>query len=135
MDSSDDPHISYLDETNHSLKYAWWSSTVWLSETVDTTGPLPYNTKRNSIALDQADAPYISYYDAAKRDLKLAYSNGIAWFIQTVDSGGDVGQYSSLALDGAGCPHISYYDSTNGDLKYAYLTVYRLHLPLILKRN
>jgi len=121
LDSSGNPHISYFDDTNDSLKYAWLSGTTWLSETVDSTGQPPYGRGYTSLELDQADAPYISYYNATNGDLKLARFDGTVWIIQTVDGEGDVGQYSSLALDQAGCPHISYYDATNGDLKYAYL--------------
>lgn len=134
LDSEGNPHISYVDNTSDTLKYAWLSGSTWDSETVDSLGEeIGWATRATSLELDQTDAPYISYYDASNNDLKLAYFNGAAWFIQTVDSEGDVGQYSSLALDRDGCPHISYYDATNGDLKYAYLTVYRLHLPQILK--
>jgi hypothetical protein len=118
LDNDDNPRISYFDNTNLALKYAWLSGTTWFSDTVDIIGSPRWGSS-TSLELDQDDDPYICYYDATNDDLKLAYFNGAAWLTQTVDSEGDVGAYCSLALDPLGCPHISYYDATNGDLKIA----------------
>lgn len=115
VDSSNNTHVSYYDETNHNLKYACNSSGTWTIETVDST----YVEGFTSLALDSSNNPHISYYDMSNGNLKYAVKSGGIWQLETVDSTGSVGLYSSLALDSSGNPHIGYFDGTNGDLKYA----------------
>ena len=135
LDSSGNPHISYIDDTNSDLKYAKWTGTTWNIQTVDATGTDGYYYV--SLALDSAGNPHISYCDMPivngerNYDLKYAKWTGSAWNIQTVDSAENVGWFNSIALDSSGNPHISYYDMkngttyfdvTDGDLKYAKWT-------------
>jgi len=114
------PHISYYDRGNGNLKYAWWSDTTWLSETVDSAGIVGYHT---SLALDSSDNPHISYYDGTNDTLKYTWLSDATWLSETVDSAGQQPDWSgwdtSLALDQADAPHISYYDATDGNLKFA----------------
>ncbi|MBI4656591.1 MAG: T9SS type A sorting domain-containing protein [Elusimicrobia bacterium] len=119
VDSEGNPHISYYDSTNDSLKYAKWHGNSWLISAVDSYGKAGWDT---SIALDSQDLPHISYRNWTNYDLKYAKWTGASWSTQTVDSEGDVGRFTSIAVDSAGNPHISYYDSTNDDLKYAKRT-------------
>jgi hypothetical protein len=116
LDALGYPHISYRDDANSDLKYAYYDGADWQVESVDTQG-CRWST---SIGLDASDNPHISYYDSNNDDLKCAYYDGADWQIDTVDSAGDVGAYNSIALDDSGYPHISYLDVTNHDLKYAY---------------
>jgi hypothetical protein len=117
------PHISYLDWTNSNLKHAWWTSTGWLSETVDDSGAVGWYT---SLALEPAApyTPHISYYDGTNDALKHAWWTPSGWLSETVDNSGSVGEYTSLALEPAApyAPHISYYDNTNNVLKHAWWT-------------
>ncbi len=117
LDGQGVPHISYFDDTNDDLKYAFKSGGVWTTETVDATGSVGEYT---SLELDGQGIPHISYFDDTNYDLKYAYKSGGVWTIETVDATGLVGEYTSLELDGQGVPHISYFDNTNDDLKYAY---------------
>jgi len=110
-------HISYYDETNGDLKYAWQDIEGWHFTSVDTTDNVGQYT---SIALDAGYYPHISYYDVTNADLKYAFKDSGGWHYQQLDHSGDVGRYSSILVDGDGYPRISYYDATNGDLKYAY---------------
>ncbi len=133
LDGDGHPHIGYADGPD--LKYARWTGSTWVSQTVDDSGEM-YDI---SLALD-ATAPYtlhIAYYNGwPNATLKHAYRTEQGWISETVDSEGVVGQYASLALDGNGQPHIAYYDWTNGDLKYAYQVVDCLiFLPLVLRSN
>lgn len=112
------PWITYYDNTNGNLKYAYHTSTGWISGIIDSTGNVGWST---SLAFDSDGNPCVSYYDRGLTNLKFAYRSGGSWHQRTVDSAGDVGHYSSLAFDADGRPCISYYDFTNGHLKYAYL--------------
>jgi len=115
LDASGNPHISYYDATNNTLKYASRSSGTWVIETIDGSGA-GLNT---SLALDAGGDPHISYYDPFAEAVKYASKSGTTWVIETVDNVGDVGSPTSLGFDASGVPHISYYDATNGNLKYA----------------
>ncbi len=120
LDGAGNPHISYYDETNGDLKYAWRDGSGWHVETADSAGNVGMWT---SLALDAAGNPRISYFDdtiARDGNLKYAWRDGAGWHAETVDSAGWVGEFTSLALDGAGNPRISYYDRTNDDLKYTW---------------
>jgi hypothetical protein len=118
LDASGNPHISYRDDTNDTLKYAYYDGSSWQIETVDATGNVGIWT---SIALDTSDNPHILYSELYPvEDLKYAYHDGSSWQIETVDATGAVGYYASITLDASDKPHISYYDDTNDDLKYAY---------------
>jgi hypothetical protein len=126
LDSKGNPHISYVDENNHVLKYASWTGATWKIQTVCSSGDY------TSIAVDSSGKPHISYINSGQ--LEYASWNGSTWSIQIVDSTENVGQYyldkySSLALDSHGNPHICYnyanvsvigtYMHVNNTLKYA----------------
>lgn len=69
MDSCDNTHISYYDETNGNLKHAYYNGS-WQYETVDSTDDVGQYT---SIILDTNNNVHISYYDVTNKDLKYAY--------------------------------------------------------------
>ena len=117
LDSDGYPHISYYDDNNDDLKYAYWDGIKWQMQTVDSEDNVGWYT---SLALDSIGYPHISYHDSTNGNLKYAYWDGANWQIETVDSKRQVGEFTSLALDSIGYPHISYFDRTNHDLKYAY---------------
>ncbi|MHA2427639.1 MAG: hypothetical protein ACXADB_06420 [Candidatus Hermodarchaeia archaeon] len=122
LDASGYPHISYYDDINDDLKFAWWTGSDWSIDTVDSGGNVGSWT---SLALDASDYPHISYYyfiDATHGALKYAQWTGADWSLEIVDSGENVGHWASLALDSSDHPHISYYDDSNDDLKYARWT-------------
>jgi hypothetical protein len=119
LDDNDYPHISYFDFTNYDLKYARWTGTEWVIETVDSAGNVGLYT---SLALDSNGWPHICYLDWDTGDLKYARWTGINWEIETVDSAGGVGLWTSISLDSQDRPHISYQDYGNQDLKYARWT-------------
>jgi putative cofactor-binding repeat protein len=108
IDSSDNPHISYVDDENANLKYASWTGSAWSIQTVDSQGNVGGYT---SLKLDSFDKPHISYQ--ANYDLKYASWTGFQWEIQTIDSDGYVGFFCSLSLDFNETPRISYCDTTN----------------------
>ncbi|MBN1425014.1 T9SS type A sorting domain-containing protein [Candidatus Fermentibacteria bacterium] len=115
IDSYDCPHISYFDQANLRLMYAYFDEIAWDVEVVDTG----FVGQDCSIALTESDDPRVSYYDGRARNLKYAQLLGTTWVIEAVDSLGSVGQYTSLVLDPEGCPHISYLDASPPSLKHA----------------
>jgi len=116
LDSSDCPHIMYLDYTNKDLKHAYRDGLVWQTETVDTEGDTGY---ASSFAIDSSDKLHVSYYDYTNDEIKYAYWNGTIWETETVASGIYWGYKSSLALWG-NAPRLAYYDDTSGCLLFAY---------------
>jgi len=116
------PAVSYYDEFNGDLKFAWYSpgpSTGWHLATVDSTGDVGLFT---SLAVLSNNIPAISYYDAGNGNLKFVRTlappfNNLWGTPLTLDSAGDVGRFSSLALVN-GNPAIAYFDASNGRLKY-----------------
>ncbi|MBT8506912.1 hypothetical protein AZH53_00515 [Methanomicrobiaceae archaeon CYW5] len=115
-DSGNHPGISYYDDENTALIYAYYDGTTWNKETVDNTGVAGMYT---SLAFDGSDNPVISYYDQGNTALKCAWYDGASWHNTTVDATGDVGSFSSLAIDTTGIIGISYVNSSAGSLKYA----------------
>jgi PKD repeat protein len=120
LDENGYAHVSYYDDTDGDLKYAYQDGSGWYTLTVDSGGDVGQYT---SLALDGDGYPHISYYDDSGDDLKYAYQDASGWHSQTVDSDGRVGTYTSLALEPTApyTPHISYYDASNEHPKYAYL--------------
>ncbi|MBN1979233.1 MAG: hypothetical protein JW918_17695 [Anaerolineae bacterium] len=118
------PAISYLDNTNGTLKYARATDatgTTWVSMTVDDSAVVGAYTSLEVVAGN----PAISYYDSTNGALKYARATdatGTTWVSMTVDNSvADVGEHTSLAVVN-GNPAMSYYDGTNGALKFARAT-------------
>ncbi|MEE9129093.1 MAG: S8 family serine peptidase [Phycisphaerales bacterium] len=109
LDGVDNPHISYHDETNGTLKYARWTGSAWDLQLVDDTESDVGNY--TSIALDSSGNARIAYARGRSVSwLKYARWTGSVWAIETVDSqASGVGWDASLALDAAGNPHISHH--------------------------
>lgn len=110
VDSSRNPHISYIDSTNSSLKYAALL-VGWDKVTVDSPNDLIAST---SIGLDQNGNPHISYSDRTNKTVKYAHctmecDDSANWDKVTVpDAWSDVGLWNSIAVDYADTIHISY---------------------------
>ena len=133
VDANNRAHISYYDDTNNVLKYAYWNGSKWVIEVVDNNGDVgmfsslalerdPLQT--NGIA--EPPVPHISYYDNTFHRLKHADRAGGTWApnIETVDTHFHTGTFSSLALDSDNNPHIAYFESDLvsflRSLRYAY---------------
>ncbi|MFP6905504.1 MAG: hypothetical protein VCG02_09830, partial [Verrucomicrobiota bacterium] len=116
------PAISYHDDANDDLSYAFHDGARWLIETVDSEGVVG---KESSLSFGPRGRPAIAYYDASNQDLKFANKvpkstvAGTNWVFTTVDSEGDVGGYASLSHGPGGHPAIAYRDRGNEDLKFA----------------
>eukprot|EP00049_Salpingoeca_infusionum_P018866 m.359109 g.359109 ORF g.359109 m.359109 type:complete len:441 (-) comp18416_c0_seq1:250-1572(-) len=122
LDNSDNPIMSYYDNTNNRLKLAVCNDPTCSNpqiSVIDSTGDVGQHT---SLALDSNQHPVISYLDVDNENLKLAVCNDQICSspqITVVDSEGEVGYHNSLALDSSGNAVISYTDDTTGALKLA----------------
>ncbi len=106
LDKNNLPRISYYDEANRSLKFAFFNGSFWTTMTVDTPG--------NNIV------------DLAPENLHRL-NPGEQAFAVTADQDEAVGMYSSIAVDSNNEIHITYYNTyavnpnnTPGIIKYAH---------------
>jgi hypothetical protein len=112
LDSNDFPHISYfVDDPDYDLKYAKWTGTKWIIDTVDSEGSVG---GLSSIIIDSNDRPHIAY--SGNWNLKYAKWTGTRWNIESVISGGSD---PSLRLDRNNTPHIAFVDTSSESLHYA----------------
>ncbi len=116
IDKDEDPHVTYVNESDPMLKYAVRKNGKWQIEAVTKMLNVAY-PDRNSIGLDDNNQPYISYYDAGHGTLILAHKVDQIWMLETIDNNG-AGFTSSLAIHD-GQIWISYADETNRGVKVA----------------
>ena len=108
------PHIFFFDSATGSLRVAYRSAAVWVSDVVDASagGSPSAAACGSSICL--------SYFAQSTRDLKFARGFPGSWSKQTVDgASGDVGGFNKIAVTSANKAVIGYYDSINRTLKVA----------------
>ena len=92
LDSSGNPHISYVDATNGLLRYAQFDGADWTLSTVDASGSVIGHT---SIVVDGDGNPRISYHDG---DLRLAVWDASYWSLPTQDTGAGPVSNTQLTL-------------------------------------
>ncbi len=115
-------HVSYYDEQNRDLKYAFWDTiNPWAVETVDYYTDQGKVGLWTSIATDNQNRPHISYMSEKYDDLKYAYKKGTSWEKTTVDGDHNVGTYTSLVLGGnpTRYAYITYFDFSTSRLRIA----------------
>jgi hypothetical protein len=135
LDTLDQPHIGYLDETNADLKYAWLDQAGWHIDTVDADAVRGWNSRR----LDFSNRPHFAYglVDFNTWNdigLRYAHHNGAVWITETVDAELGVGYSPSLDLDQQDRPQISYgrvRAYTDSDLKYAWFDDTTWHFEIV----
>ncbi len=115
LDSNGQPHMTYWDEGEYHLHYAYQEGTVWFIYEV----PLDVNYHA-SLALDSLDRPHIAYV-SLQRQLLYAYLDGETWITDTVNPHDSLwGNSIHLVLDAADRPHIAYEDDDHSIFKYAF---------------
>jgi hypothetical protein len=128
IDNGGGLHVSYYDEANQALKYAFGESQVWHTEIVDETdwaGAYSYS----SIGVDDEGRVHISYHGGSGETLKYAVKEQAVWTLTVLDNLGTAGPHTSLCLDSAGYPHIAYFGW--GNLKYAVQHSSGWHLGVV----
>ena len=117
LDSLGNPHIAYVDYSNHKLKYVSYDGGNWSTPETVYSGSVDYP----SLAMF-GDNPCISYNDITNGKLCYAWKTSTWQLPVNVDAIDASNQSSSsLALDGSGKPHISYCNNfTTNVLLFAY---------------
>ena len=136
VDNFNRPHISYYDEKNGDLKWAYKDSGIWNRSVADPGvpgGASLYDVGAyTSIAIDSLNNPHISYYDVSRSFLRYAYYQGTQWHISDKLDTPNKGMYTSLALDAQDYPHIAYMDDQNEDtLKYCWKDASGWHYEIV----
>jgi hypothetical protein len=125
IDSQNQPHISYVQQTRFKLRYATFDGNTWVKQTIDDTEAA---IRATSLALDAQDNPHISYFglgdwtEGSASILRYATvnpGNPADWILQTVDNSDTVGRDSAIAIDTNGDSHIAYWNETDNTLWYA----------------
>ena len=114
-----EPYISYSDETDGNLKYAYYAGdNEWRFHSFDESGVVNSST---SIEVEGCCYPHISYIDGDTGYLMYArWNEAVNFRVSVVDNSIDGGKSTSLSLDKNNNPHISYIDKHTDSLKYAY---------------
>jgi hypothetical protein len=135
------PAISYFDDTNDDLKYAWHEDdydfeTGWQTTIVDGQGEVNAGSHTSLAILpsgrsllldfdgersDLAAMPVISYHASTPAyDLKFAWFDGEAWRSVVVDDVASAGYYTSMVILPSGDPAISYFYHNWNDTRVKY---------------
>ena len=110
------PAVSYSDDKNGHLKYAYFDGAAWVIEEVDKSLLVGRFTK---LIFDSTNSPVILYYGHGYRDLHIARKDIEGnWYSDIVDSDNFVGKYCDLTNLPGERFAVSYYDETNGNLLY-----------------
>ena len=106
-------YISYYDDTNDDLKFAYWNGLSWAVSVVDQAAGRDVG-QHSKIARDSPGNLYILYQDTTGYDLKLAKFAAPAGpgTITTVLSAGDVGGHIGLYVDGSDFINVVYYNDS-----------------------
>ena len=127
------PHVFYYDDTDKSLRHAYYNGVAWAFETLDGTGSTRPGHTLNEVGTHSAAVvyngrPHVFYDDITDTSLRHAYWNGVAWAFEALDGPGStvpghtvnaVGQYPAVVLYDAR-PHVFYQDAANKALRHAY---------------
>lgn len=117
LDSSDNPYVSYYNNTTDALDYAWRNGT-WDNQVVAISTAV----NSTSIDLDSSDRPHIAYTVSGDSNQYYKWLDGVIWQPTTISTTANSATDCSLALDTGDHPHFAYHfdsGSTEG-VRYSY---------------
>ncbi len=120
IDNSGFVHLSYYDDTNDNLKYAYFNGANWVLQTVDSEYNVGIDSSLRLTSDGYARISYARAGTAGVRALRYAEYNGTGWTTSSI-VGGSGGAYgnNSLELTSEGYGRVSFQDQTTGGLQYA----------------
>jgi hypothetical protein len=122
LDTANRPYISYYDATNQDLKYAHWTGSTWVTQTLESTVESRGVTGMfSSLALDADGNPHILYIyvhdgETIYDQLRYAWWDGNTWTYEQVGTAAP--RETSLAFDDGGTPHIAFGKRDSGSPMY-----------------
>lgn len=116
IDAGNMPHLSYIDESDNTVKYAYKLADEWNEVTVDSLETF-LTTGYPSIVVDVSGVAYIAYL-TIDNSLSIAMGTNGDWENELIYLGDQTGLHLSLQHDNAGKAHISY--SNSDSVRYAY---------------
>ena len=69
LDTHNNPHISYADQSQTAVRYIWWDGTTWRDSFVAHSVPVSGST---SLKLDKHDQPHVAYCDDTASTINYA---------------------------------------------------------------
>ena len=94
LDSSGNPHISYVDISNYIIKYAFYNGDSWIIQNLDSSSDYGVRTV---IHLDTSEIVHVIYMDSAF-SMKYARFAGSIWQIESIVDD-EIGWHPSFSLD------------------------------------
>lgn len=146
LDSSDRPHISYVQSQFERVRYAYWDGGTWQADTVGYALNSVDNLVDTAIAIDSAGTPHVAYtherwlsdptFASLATNINYAVWDGNDWKIQTFYEAGRRGGDVDLVLDSSDLLHMSFYDWNNGDLMSISQAVLKnsVYLPITVAK-
>ncbi len=111
VDGHGNVHVSYTDNSVHTLKYAFRSadSSRWFTLEIDRK----LQDVTTHLTLDSQGNPHICYPD--RLTIKYAHWNGTRWIIQEIAPGGTKEYTCSLLVSSEGTPYVTWYQTRADD--------------------
>ena len=120
VDSSNRPHIAYLDGGNYDLEYSYLtSSNQWITRTTVTPATTGYYP---SIAVGDNGDVFFAYHDASYSDLDFAVIRTGAPTTETVAALGSHAYGLGFSVDSGGSRHLSTYNGSDSAVSLLYVT-------------
>lgn len=105
LDQAGNPHISFMDATNRTVKYTHLVGSSWEADTIDTLEFL--TSESTSLGLNGADQPQVAYNYNNPVRVGHAEWDGSQWQGTKIAVNGGI-SYTDMALKATGEPCISY---------------------------
>jgi hypothetical protein len=107
LDSLDHAHILYTDRDNNLLRYAEWTGSLWLTDTLGGSAESAANlsTSPSALVMDQADHAHVAYFEQPGNALVYGSNASGIWITNTITTLPSVGEVK-LALGKTGEPQL-----------------------------
>ncbi|MEI6915539.1 MAG: hypothetical protein WCL39_10435, partial [Armatimonadota bacterium] len=117
LDAANGPRVSFCDDVNSDLKYAYKTGSAWIVLTLDSGSDL--TGYRNDIEMDASGYPHIAYTDGTAGKLRHVWLTASGWNWEEITTGSGP---ESLDIDISTSGTIGVGTSTGSGVTYAHKT-------------